>query len=135
MVEYTTSPVHMMSASELKMENYFGYTIAIITVISVALLIVGYQMTKDVAYCPCAQIYNGTDYGRTCIGEKALTQQQESECEDEAERNEKLYDDLKTETIYNGDCCFTFKHYENIDQTGNGLTDLTFECDATDDGG
>ena len=82
MVEYTTSPVHMMSASELKMENYFGYAIAIITVISVALLIVGYQMTKDVAYCPCAQIsqINGTD-AETCLGEKKLTEQQERECE------------------------------------------------------
>ena len=53
---------------------------------------------------------------------------------DEAERTEKLYDDFKTETIYNGDCCFTFKHYDNI-KKGNGMTDLTFECDATDDGG
>merc|ERR1712168_344818 len=119
MIEYTTSPVHMMSASELKMENYIGYTIAIITVISDALLIVGYQMTKDVAYCPCAQIsqVNGTNT-ETCIGEKKLTQQQERECEDEDGRNAKLYDDLKTETIYNGDCCFTFKHYDI------GITDL-----------
>ena len=97
MVEYTTSPVDMMSLRELKMENYFGYTIAVITVLFTAFLITGYVKTMNVPYCPCAKTcrnalqlqaeqpelempYGCADNLIQCEGEQ-LSKADENECE------------------------------------------------------
>jgi len=122
MVEYTTSPVHMMSVSELKMENYFGYTIAIITMLFIAFLIIGYVLTMVVPYCPCAEINkNETEAtGGSCNG-VYLSQTDENQCQQIAEE---MYDDLKDEMTYTGNCVFAFKYFDN------DRTDLTIECDG-----
>merc|ERR1712168_39290 len=135
MIEYTTSPVPMLTEKEMKTEHFIGYFITIFTMVFVVFLILGYMSLRDIPFCDCVKYENHTEYGtniytngtfidldlqRRCKG-VYLNDEDERRCEDYYAKNEPEEETL-VEKTFSGDCKFTFM------LTKYGETDFDVKC-------